>query len=630
MKLFRNIAKTMLTVTVLSAVVACGEDEAVYEPSTPLTNAQVYFSNTVSGDATLTMQDTEYNVVICRANTQNDLDVKLVATGSELMKAPASVKFAKGESEANIKVTFDPQEIGYDNPQTLKIALADSAAMATPYGESVFTLNAVIPAPWTSLGKAIMVDDIFTTFFNVQNVPFEVEIQENDLVPGYYRLVNAYTSAYPYNAPEDYDGSVDEYMEIHAENPDRVWISRTIWSTTWNPTDYGYFGTWSLADYYAQNGKTPEEIEANGLYGTLKDGEITFPVNSLMISMTNYKEGGWYQANTNGAFSVLLPGYEKKDFSADVQYAGIFTGVDQSTYAVGNLTLGTHATEVKAVVMTQADDAAAVADALAAGELEGTAVQAGRIEVPFNGEELGSEKLQIVVAVINEGAVKTVVTSGFEYYGGGSNPWKSLGTGTYTESLLCTIFNGLEPVTYDVEILENSEQPGLYRVMDPYGNDVYPYAENDCAPAGRYLEINACDPQGVYIPLQSLGFDWGYGEMMYVSEGARYLENYDMETLKEAGYLGAVIEGNILLPTFIQEAEDGDLLYQGVFFMGESGYYCGGEDGFRVTLPGATPLEPAKARSPFVKQLERNLIGKRFVPTVNKRIIKRNGEALAI
>ncbi len=58
MKLFRNIAKTMLTVTVLSAMVACGEDEAVYEPSAPLTNAQVYFSNTVSGDATLSMQDT--------------------------------------------------------------------------------------------------------------------------------------------------------------------------------------------------------------------------------------------------------------------------------------------------------------------------------------------------------------------------------------------------------------------------------------------------------------------------------------------------------------------------------------------------------------------------------------------
>ncbi len=628
MKLFRNIAKTMLTVTVLSAMVACGEDEAVYEPSAPLTNAQVYFSNTVSGDATLSMQDTEYNVVICRANTQNDLDVKLVATGSELMKAPASVKFAKGESEANIKVTFDPQEIGYDNPQTLKIALADSAAMATPYGESVFTLNAIIPSPWTSLGKATVVDDIFTTFFSVQNVPFEVEIQENDLVPGYYRLVNAYTSCYPYNAPEDYDGSYNEYMEIHAENPDQVWIGQTIWSTDWS---YGNFGTWSLADYYAQNGKTPEEIAANGLYGTLKDGEITFPAGALMISMSNYNEGGWYQANGSGLFSVLLPGYEKKDFSAAVEYAGIFTGVDQSTYAVGKLSLGADATDVKAIVMTQADDAAAVADALAAGELEGTPVQGGRIEVPFNGEELGSEKLQIIVAVIYECAAKAVATSNFEYYSGSGNPWKSIGVGQYTESILCTVFNGLEPLTYDVEILENSEQPGLYRVMDPYGNDVYPYADNDCAPAGRYLEINACDPNGVYIPLQSLGFDWGYGEMMYVSEGARYLANYDMAELKEAGYMGAVVEGNILLPTFIQEYEDGSsMLYQGVFFMGEDGYYCGSEDGFCVTLPGYEPLEKtAKVRSPFVKQLERNFVGKRFVPTVNKRLVKCNAEKFA-
>ena len=61
--------------------------------------------------------------------------------------------------------------------------------------------------------------------------------------------------------------------------------------------------------------------------------------------------------------------------------------------------------------------------------------------------------------------------------------------------------------TYEVEIMENTETPGLYRVMNPYSNSVYPYAEGDCAPDGMYLVINATDSNRVYIPKQSIGFD---------------------------------------------------------------------------------------------------------------------------
>lgn len=157
---------------------------------------------------------------------------------------------------------------------------------------------------WKSLGKAIVVDDFFTAFFNVENVAFEVEIQESKATPGFYRLVNAYTSCYPYNSPGDYDGSENEYMEIHAENPDRVYISQTIWSTNWG---YGNFITWSMADYYMQHGNSPEDVAASGYFGTLKDGVITFPANSLIIGMSEYNEGGLYQTNSNGLFSVQLP-----------------------------------------------------------------------------------------------------------------------------------------------------------------------------------------------------------------------------------------------------------------------------------------------------------------------------------
>ena len=192
--------------------------------------------------------------------------------------------------------------------------------------------------------------------------------------------------------------------------------------------------------------------------------------------------------------------------------------------------------------------------------------------------------------------------------------------GTYTEALVAPLF-GLEPVTYEVEILENTETPGLYRVMNAYANSTYPHADNDSAAEGTYLEINACDPAGVYVPMQSLGFDWGYGEFSFISEGARYLQQYDFETVKNAGLLGTLKDGVITLANIERETDNGITYYQGVVYMGTSGYYGGIQDGFRVTLPGAAAEAPKYARSQFVKNLERTFIGKQFVPVVNKRMV---------
>lgn len=618
MKFFRNIAKAVLAVSLLSVMIAC-EEEAEYTPAQTMTNAQVYFPNSESSNIALSMEESEFNIPVCRANKKGDLEVQLVITGSELLTYPSSVKFADGDTVANLKVNYDPQVLGYDNPQTLEIAFADST-VSTPYGDSKLSVIAMIPSPWTSLGYATVTEDVFTTFFGVGNPEFPVEIQENDLTPGYYRLVNAYTSCYPHNTDGDYDASKDYYVYIHAENPNEVYIEKAGLGVNWG---YGEFSIWSLADYYMKNGQSVEEVKAAGYFGTLKDGLITFPASTLLISMANYQDGAFYVSNTGGKFSVLLPGYTRADYSAEVQYAGIFTATDESVYAVANLTLGADATDVKAIVMPAADDAAAVADALASGELEGTAVQAGRIEVPFNAEELGSEKLQVIVAVIVDGAVKTAVSSAFEYYGGGSNPWKSLGMGTYTESILCSVFK-LDAVTYEIEILENTETPGLYRLMNVYANSTYPYAEDDCAAEGTYLEVNACDPEGVYVPQQSLGIDWGYGDISFVSGGANYLSNYDFETIKNAGYFGTLKDGVITLPNMKWEMSDGSFREgQGLVYMGTGLYGFGTLDGFRVTLPGAAAEAPKYARSQFVKNLERTFIGKKFAPVVNKRLFKR-------
>ena len=620
MKFLRNIAKAVLAVSMLSVMVAC-EEEAIYTPAQTMTNAQVYFSSTNAKDVTIGMSDSEISVSLCRANIIGELDVQLKKNGSELMNVPSSVKFADGDSVAYIKVTFDPEAIGYDNPQSIDITLADST-MGTPYGETVYSLTAMIPSPWISLGKGKMTD----AFIYDSETYFEVEIQQNELNTNVFRVVNPYDEMLTkggYVSGGAYAEGPSKYFEFTIL-PEGYDFNGTILDreyVVYDDVRTGYYNPNYSAEVYAVHpyrlskpwgSNYVLEYQENGL-----PGEVSIAPFYYMFGV-----GGWdYSKSTT--ISLLFPGFVKADYSAEVLYAGIFTAADASIYAVANLTLGADAKDVKAIVMTQADDAAAVADALAAGDLEGVAVQAGRIEVPFNAEELGSEKLQVIVAVMNEGAVKAVAASSFEYYGGGSNPWKSLGMGTYTESILCSVFK-LDAVTYEIEILENTETPGLYRLMNVYANSTYPYAEDDCAAEGTYLEVNACDPEGVYVPQQSLGIDWGYGDISFVSGGASYLSNYDFETIKNAGYFGTLKDGVITLPNMKWEMSDGSFREgQGLVYMGTGLYGFGTLDGFRVTLPGAAAEAPKYARSQFVKNLERTFIGKKFAPVVNKRLFKR-------
>ena len=597
MKALKNIFYVLLGTMAVVSVASCSDSPDYDEAATP-TNEQVFFPNTNPQALRLSGSEKSFDVIVKRANTKGALSVALDAEGDSLLSVPGSVSFADGQDEAKLTVGYDLATLGYDNPQDLTIALKD-ANQGTPYGISSYKVNVIIPSPWTSLGQATVTDDLITCFFGVDNVSFKVEIQENDLAPGYYRLVNPYTTCYPYNGPDEFDASQTYYLYIHAEDPDKVWFERQALG---NDYGYGMWNAWSRADWALSRGDDPTPW-----YGTLKNGEITFPANGILVSMADYKEAGLYAANESGLFSVLLPGYVKADYSAAVSYAGLFTDKDEALYAVADLELGPDATDVKAVVMPQDADAAAVADAIAAGELEATDVQAGRIQVPFNAEELGGPKYQVIVVVIADGEAKNVATSNFEYYGAGSaNPWQSLGTGYYTDDAVITLFFNVAPPTYEVEILENTTTPGIYRLVDPYSDAVYPYTADQLkktlAPAGMYLEVNAEDPEGVYIARQDLGMDWGYGPMSLESAGAYYVnggKSYD--DVKAAGRFGTLKDGVIEFPALeytYEDDETGEQLtaqWQGNIYLGSNAYDAGANGAMKIWLPGVEPSVKAKA-----------------------------------
>lgn len=581
MKILSRILSIALLLPALSVFVSCSEEQDGYVPAPQEKGAQVYFNSDNASSFTVTDVQNTFELSLGRVDTAEtaSYDLKVVADEATLplFNIPGAVAFEEGEAFAKIACTANTTEMEYDKTYTVKVCVAN-AQDATLYGMDTLTISVTCPAPWKSLGKAKFAEN----FLDGSGTYYDVEIQQNELAPNTFRLVEPYAEILG-------DIAVDKYLEfsILPEGYDFDGMILDAEYVVFKDYNTGQWNSNYAEDIYALHpyrfGRTPDkwtynvvlDYQENGLPGEVSLAPLYYLFN----------EGGGWDKTTANTISILFPGYVKADYSASVDFAGIFTAKDGAVYASGNLALGADASDVKAIVMPADVDAAAVADAIAAGELEAVDVEAGRIEVPFNAEELGGNNFQIIVVVLADGAVKSVASTSFEYFGGGANPWESLGTGFYTDDVLVPLFyEGGTPVTYEVEILEHTENPGLYRIMNPYAKSVHPLGDADYAPEGMYIEVNATDAEGVYIQQQSLGMDWGYGEMQLVTNGARYLASNPFETVKGAGYLGKVAEGVIVFPTFTQS---NGATYQAILFMGESGYLAGMNSKMEITLPGA-------------------------------------------
>lgn len=613
---FYKILSTALLFPALMAISSCEEEMSNYTPAEPTTGAQVYFEGAVNTNFVVNAVDSVFTVKLTRVQKDSvaNIALKAEADSATLTKFsfPSVATFAAGEATTTISCVAKVDSMEFDTPYTVKLCIANEED-ATLYGQSFVNLKVTCPAPWKSLGMGKFSEG----FLGTAGEYFDVEILQNELAPNQFRVVEPYAGILG-------DIAVDKYLDF------TILPAGTAFKDYVLDAEYVVFNDYNMGQW---NSNYAEDIFALHPYrlGMTLDlwaynVVLDYQENGLPgeVSLAPYfylfeQGGGWNQTKET-TISILFPGYVKADYSSALEFAGLFTKPDGSMFAVGNLALGADAAEVKAIVMPADADAAAVADAIAAGELEAMDVEAGRIEVPFNAEELGGNNFQIVTVVLFEGAVKSVAAASFEYYGGGNNPWQSLGTGLYTDDVLLPLFyeNGT-PATYEVEILEHTENPGLYRIMNPYAKSVHPAGDDDYAPEGMYIEVNATDAEGVYIQQQSLGMDWGYGEMQLVSNGYRYIEANGFDVVKGAGYLGKVVDGVITFPTFKQENGS---TFQAILYMGTSGYLAGMNSKLEIVLPGANTfarnMAIAKANTTKREFAKKSFSGVKATKKINK------------
>ena len=521
-------------------------------------------------------------VKLTRGNVASAYTAKYVATASadgiftDDCNGVVNFEAGQGTATINVKAANLEKEVKYTYTMVLSDADIATADTVTNTQITEYTITIQREGDWTEWKKwnsAGTADYTYGGYFFSGDDP--------DL-PFLYR--QSVTSPTKYQLKLQHWGSDVELVMDYDSETGIVYLPETF--TGYVHSTYGNIYVTDYSNYKPDS----------GIYGKFdtKKGIITLVVYYFDA------DGGWGA----GYEYIYIDGYVRADYSITaLTYAGIFTDSQQKVFAVGALELAADASNVKAVVIDASADADAVADAIASGELEAVDVEAGNIYVPIAEGQTGN--LQIVAVSLDaDGAVASTASAAFEYYGGGKNPWQSLGKGYLTDNLLTPFFGpneetAYDPQTYEVEILENSDEPGMYRIVNAFqGAAEYMGYSAYYTPAN--IDVNATvASHGVYIAVQQTGLA-GYA---ISSRGGYMLQNYDFETLYQYGYFGTLENGVMTFPVFSYKDGDGNVqfTYQGMVTTPEAKNYYSGinpttETQLKIVLPTAAANVKAAAR----------------------------------
>lgn len=392
-------------------------EEMDYTPAPRPAGQQVYFATDMGETVNLELNSSSVTIPVYRVVADEAASFSIFATEeSTLFTIPTTVNFAAGENMANLVVTYDYAKLTQDQKYPCTLTIGDTEN-TSPYGMSSYEFSFVAPAPWTSLGKGTLTDDVITGAFGVENQVFTVEIQESDNTPGMYRVVDPYKDNL-YSLSADGTGSSSNYscyLVVDATDPNAVTIAKQ---------NMGILST-DLGDFQMES-TSP---------GTLVNGVITFPKNGITLSMTKYSSS--FPANGSGLFKIVLPG--ATDVAAPavtVSYLGSFIdGSTAITNAVFNFTLNETATSYKFAVVkgniskdqTAIDETAGKIVDGSLSSTEGTAT--GNVLYPLS---VSGTYTVVVVPFNASGDAGSAAAAAFIYSAEGAPELVQVQTGAYT------------------------------------------------------------------------------------------------------------------------------------------------------------------------------------------------------
>ncbi len=542
---------------------ACSDKEEITPAPMP-TGAQVFFGNELPTAYEINPEENSINVVLSRAEAGGAITVPITAKAETTKYTiPESVTFAAGETTANLPISYVPAEIVYGEYETITLTIGDKS-QSTPYGYSTYSFKIGVTdwtdwGPWNSAGTATYV---YSLYWKTEDPDLPFVYRQNVIKPNLYQFKLS-NWGYGVDLLIEWDKATG-YVSVPRQ-----------YTGLDDASGYGNLYVADYTTYYTLRGYVPG-VDFDIDYGEFdeEEGIITIPMN-YNVSAGSFGTGDEY---------IYIGGYNRADVSCDVAYAGKFFSADEKTYVVANVNLGDDVTSA-VVALVEGNVTDEIEAAIISGEYENMVEIYESGEIKFPADELTDGNYTFVVISYLYDEAKNAATATFKYEVSAS-AWKSLGMAIYTEDCLGPLYCGEEedPLdyvqTYEVEIQENQQQPGLYRLKNPYGA-AYPYNRDGTWDPTRdyYMEINAVDPDGVYITAQEMGVDFGDGVFTIYSLAAYQMDRgKSFDEVKAAGIMGKLDNGVITFPTKTLLAA-----------LGEDGWYYGNITGsFKVVLPGAS------------------------------------------
>ncbi len=348
----------------------------------------------------------------------------------------------------------------------------------------------VVLPEWMPMGKATFTDDCLTIFAGYNPRTWDVDVEKNTQTEGIYRLVDPYNT-WPGGGADD--GKV-EYLVIHAENPSQVYFDE---HDTGKQIGFGYMVVGSLAADALANGETPEQIAAKGLFGKAVSGNITMPVKSTYTFLPNYQGGTRFNSSSSGAWKVKLPG--ALDLSFDITNFPSCTHDGMITFPISS----TGVADVKYLVeegnkaMSDVNYQRAATEGISAGNTES-------ITIDMNDKPAGHYTI-FFAAVDEEG--NYIKGEGSFFWAlpedDDQDNWEYkadavFNAGDFTPQGYTISGWVAEPTT--VELEENVNTPGYYRLKNPFGPETCFANWKACSDShNHYLYVHAEDPDKVWI-----------------------------------------------------------------------------------------------------------------------------------
>ena len=578
-KLFKN---SYIALAVLALGFSACTEEVEYNPAEVPATAQVYFSNTNGAQIDLAKEARSFDIAVSRAEAGAAASIDVYVTADSLANTvfdfPATVEFADSAVSAVYTVNVkEGVELEYSVFHNINLSIDES--LATPYGNSSYTFQVGVPAPWSEWATIEGHETATYTFtqYVSGSYPVAVSYREHQIETNKAQFM-FYTTGI---------GTLSDFVVEYDKNTGMCQVPAGQAFLT--HSTYGPVFVSDLVNYpfvIKDDAGNPIEMTYENQPCTYDAETGLFTLNLIYYidKSLGSSASGYF---TYGTETIQLSGFKQYDYSLAMQYRGHYVDNNGVDNAVISTTMGADVAQYLMTVVSADEDL----NATVSGMLDGSVPCDTLSESGFYAYPLTESGKYVALAVTfdAEGKDMDAYTEEFEFFlVGEDNPWVSLGMATYTDDIMTPFLTEPQNYTYPVEVRENKDQPGLFRVINPFAMFGADTSKE------YFIEIDATDPEGVWIEgTWEVGLDIGAGPMSITSMAWYQVANNEgatKEDVKGAGLCGIYADGVITFPV------DGILSV-----MGGKAYYGNRNGAFKLDMTDMQPVEAAAAKAPAVR-----------------------------